>query len=147
MKIFSPVVGSIKQLAQVEDEAFSTKVMGEGVAVVPYNGQIVSPVNGTVSMIFPTNHAIGIISDEGVEILIHIGIDTVELNGQGFKSFVNANQRVKVKDLLVEVDLDVVKSKYASDVMIIITNTPNYKTITPSLEKEVVSGDCIIEVE
>lgn len=147
MKIFSPVVGSIKQLALVEDEAFSTKVMGEGIAVVPYNGQIVSPVNGTISMIFPTKHAIGIISDEGVEILIHIGIDTVELNGQGFKSFVKANQRVKVKDLLVEVDLDVVESKYTSDVMIIVTNTPNYKTITPSLEKEVGAGDCIIEVE
>lgn len=78
-------------------------MLGKGVAIEPTNGEIVSPVNGVVSTVFPTKHAIGLTSDEGVEILIHIGMDTVALNGEGFESFVKQNDRVRKGDLLVRV--------------------------------------------
>ena len=85
--ISSPLDGNVKELSSIEDEVFSSGMLGKGVAIEPTNGEIVSPVNGVVSTVFPTKHAIGLTSDEGLEILIHIGMDTVALNGEGFESF------------------------------------------------------------
>lgn len=147
MNIYSPVDGEVKLLENVKDEAFSQKMMGDGIAVIPYTGKIVSPVAGTISMVFPTNHALGIISDDGVEVLIHIGIDTVELNGKGFTSHVSPNQRINVGDALVDVDLNIVECDYVSDVMIIVTNTNNFKEIKKTDLAEVKSGESILIIE
>lgn len=147
IKIYSPVKGEVKKLENVSDPAFSSKVMGEGIAVIPYEGKIYAPVDGVVSMVFPTHHALGLKGEDGVEVLIHIGIDTVELEGKGFSSLVAQGDIVKRGQLLVEVDLDVVEMKYESDTMVIITNTKDYNTITCTDENEVNVDDLLISIE
>ena len=95
MKLMSVVDGKKKYLEEVNDEAFSQKMMGDGIAVVPSVGKVYAPASGRVSMLFPTYHAIGLILTDGVEVLIHIGIDTVEMDGEGFKSYVHVGDVVE----------------------------------------------------
>ena len=89
----SPVSGTVKNLTEVRDEVFATKMMGDGVAIVPSDDYIVSPCDGTVSMLYPTLHAFAVTSEDGMDILIHIGIDTVKLKGKGFRSFVKQGRK------------------------------------------------------
>ena len=103
--------GTVKKLDAVPDPVFAQKMMGDGYAIELKEGKIYAPVDGDVTLVFPTGHAFGITSDRGVEILIHIGIDTVELEGEGFNSKVKQGDRVKQGDLLTEIDLDFIKSK------------------------------------
>lgn len=147
MKVYSPVKGVVKLLEDVNDEAFSQKMMGDGIAVVPSAGEVFSPVDGEVTMIFPTNHAIGIRSDEGIEVLIHIGIDTVEMNGKGFSSYVQQGDKVETGDPLIHFDLDQVNEKYESDVMVIITNTSQYQSIQPVTSHKVGVMDELLEIK
>lgn len=128
--ILSPVKGKVIDLAQVNDATFSSGALGKGFAVIPEDGMYYAPFDGEVSMIFPTKHAIGLTSNNGVEILIHIGLDTVELNGQYFESFVEQGQKIKKGDLLMKVDLDKVK-KAGYDIVtpVIVTNSDNYRNI------------------
>lgn len=122
-KFIIPISGRILDLKDVPDKVFSAKLMGEGFAIEPIKGEVVSPVNGKVLTLFPTKHAIGIVSDDGIEILIHFGIDTVNLKGEGFKSFVNQGDIVKAGDKLLEVDLETIKPKVPSTITpIIFTN-------------------------
>ena len=147
MKAVSPIDGKSKLLKNVNDEAFASKMMGDGIAVVPSNGMLYAPVSGEVTMVFPTNHALGIKSEDGIEILIHIGIDTVELNGKGFTSLVQQGDFVEIEDKLIEFDLDLVKaSGYDSDVMIIITNTSDFSSINYIATDDVNHGDDILEI-
>lgn len=126
----SPVDGEAISLTEVPDEVFSAKLMGEGAAVKPADGTIYSPVNGTVTIAYETKHAYGLKSDDGAEVLIHIGLDTVNMQGKGFESFVKAGDHVKVGDKLGTVDLDAVKAAgYDDTVMVVITNTPNYAEV------------------
>jgi glucose-specific phosphotransferase system IIBC component len=121
--IISPLKGEIKPLAEVPDPVFAEKMMGDGFAILPEEGTVVSPVNGKIVNLFPTKHAIGILSDGGREILIHVGIDTVKLNGEGFEALVNQDDHVEVGQPLLKVDLDLVKSKAPSVITpIIFTN-------------------------
>ena len=106
-----PVNGEVIALDKVEDETFASGIMGKGVAIIPVDGKVVSPINGTVQTIFKTKHAIGLLSDEGVEVLIHIGMDTVQLNGEHFTAHIKDGDRVKVGDPLVDVDLEAVRAK------------------------------------
>ena len=106
-----PLAGTLLTLEKVPDEVFAQKMMGDGFAVDPVDGKVYAPVNGVIKAAFPTKHAIGIESKDGIEILIHIGMDTVELNGEGFTSHISEGQKIKQGDLLMEVDLDFVKSK------------------------------------
>lgn len=127
-KIIAPVSGTIIPLESVNDPVFASLAMGKGIAIVPESDDVVSPVNGTVMAVYPTKHALGIISDNGVEILIHIGIDTVNLNGEYFEQFVAQNQKVKIGDKLVKFDRNAIKGAgYDTTVMVIVTNTPNYE--------------------
>jgi PTS system glucose-specific IIA component len=121
--IKSPVNGKAVALSEVPDEVFSSKMVGDGIAVIPANGNIVSPVNGKIVQIFPTNHAIGIISDEGLEILIHLGIDTVELKGEGFTRLVEVGADVKEGTPLIKMNLEAIKNN-GKDIItpVIITN-------------------------
>ena len=106
----APITGNVIPMEQVPDPAFSQKMMGDGFAIEPTEGVVQSPVDGIVEVVFPTGHAVGLRSDDGSEILIHLGIDTVELNGKGFEVSVKQGDRVKSGDVLVKVDLDYVKS-------------------------------------
>lgn len=126
--IISPVSGTIIPLNNVKDEVFASEAMGQGIAIVPTSNIIKAPVSGTVSAVYPTGHAIGIISENGAEVLIHIGIDTVELNGQHFKTLVKQNQKIVVGEPLVEFDREALRSAgYDNTVMLIITNTAAYQ--------------------
>lgn len=128
--ILSPAKGKVIDLAQVDDATFSSGALGKGFAVIPEDGMYYAPFDGEVSMIFPTKHAIGLTSNNGVEILIHIGLDTVELNGQYFESFVEQGQKIKKGDLLMKVDLNKVKEAgYDIVTPVIVTNSDNYRNI------------------
>lgn len=110
-EITSPATGTLVPLNEVRDEVFANKILGDGFAVDITDGRILAPVDGTVAAAFDTGHAVGIRTEEGQEILVHIGIDTVELGGQGFRLCVEQGQIVKRGDLMVEVDMDYVKGK------------------------------------
>ncbi|MCM3763899.1 PTS glucose transporter subunit IIA [Neobacillus niacini] len=119
----SPVEGKLKQLADVPDEAFASKAMGDGFAIEPLESNIYSPVNGKVEFVFPTKHAVGIKTDDGIEILIHVGIETVSLNGEGFTLNVQEGQVVKQGDLVITADFERIKDKVpATDVIVVFTN-------------------------
>ena len=109
----SPVNGKATMLENVHDEMFSEKMLGDGIAILPKSEWIVAPCDGTVSMVYPTLHALGIINEDGLEILIHIGIDTVALNGEGFQCYVRQGQKVKTGDKLMRFDKKVMEKKKA----------------------------------
>lgn len=146
MIVYCPVKGKRKLLENVNDEAFSQKMLGDGIAVVPSIGEVFSPVDGEVTMIFPTNHAIGLKSDDGIEVLIHIGIDTVELNGDGFYSHVKQGDKVEAGSPLLSFDLNKISSQYESDVMVIITNTSSYQGIKQTEVEELSVMDELLEI-
>ncbi len=109
--IHSPIKGEVKALSEVNDGVFSAGIMGKGFAIEPEEGEVVSPVHGSVTTIFKTKHAIGITSDQGAEILIHIGLDTVKLEGQWFTAHVKEGDKVAPGDLLVSFDLEQIKAR------------------------------------
>ena len=122
----APLDGRLVDLRQVPDEVFAGKIMGDGFAIDPVNGEVVSPLNGTVtSFMADTRHAVGITSDEGLEVLIHIGIDTVKLAGDGFVGLVGQNEKVLAGQPLLKVDLERIRDKVPSLVSpIVFTNLP-----------------------
>lgn len=121
--VYSPVNGTVKSIEKVNDEMFSTKALGDGFAVEPVDGTIVAPIDGTVMSIFPTKHAISLKTKQGLEVLIHIGIDTVELNGSDFTIKVEEGEKVTAETVLAEVDFNFLESKGKdTDVMVIFTN-------------------------
>lgn len=149
VEVFSPLEGSAVSLYKVPDEIFSTGMLGEGFAVIPTSGIVSSPVSGKVLNIFPSKHAIGLMSDQGVEVLIHIGLDTVNLNGEGFDTKVNVGDKVTVKDTLLTFDLPhIQKAGYNPITMVIITNSKEFNKFEFSnLETNVNQGTKIIEAQ
>lgn len=130
IKIVSPLDGKLTNLSEVPDQVFSQKMMGDGFAIDPTSGEVVSPVDGIVAMVFGTKHAIGINTEDGLEILIHFGIDTVKLNGEGFECLVSQGEKVKAGQLLLKVDIDEIEEKVPSIITpIIFTNLPEGKSI------------------
>lgn len=133
--IQSPMTGTVLPLSQVSDEAFASEAMGKGIAIIPEEGKVFSPVDGTIAMVFGTKHAIGLVSKTGVEVLIHVGIDTVKLNGQHFNAYVKSGQVVKKGDLLLEFDMDAIKEAgFSLETPVIITNTQQYLDIIETEE-------------
>ncbi|WP_323741787.1 PTS system trehalose-specific EIIBC component [Salinibacillus xinjiangensis] len=140
--IFAPLSGEVKQLGQVPDPTFAQKMMGDGLAIEPSEGKVVSPVDGEVVQIFPTKHAVGLRSQDGVEVLIHIGLETVSLEGKGFEAHVNQGDKVKVGDSLVTFDMDYVKKNAKSLITpIIITNGDVLSTFEKTSESSVQAGN------
>ena len=128
--IFSPLKGKLLKLKDSKDEAFASESLGKGTLIIPEEGKAVSPINGTVTTVTPTLHAIGLTSDSGIEILIHIGINTVELNGKYFKSNLKEGDKVSIGDDLLEFDIDsIVKEGYSIESPIIVVNTDKYLDI------------------
>ncbi|MEH7301297.1 glucose-specific PTS transporter subunit IIBC [Neobacillus drentensis] len=137
----APIKGEIKEITEVPDQVFAGKMMGDGFAIVPSEGLVVSPVDGKIVNLFPTKHAIGILSDGGREILIHVGIDTVNLKGQGFETLVSENDRVVKGQPLLKVDLDYIKEHATS------TITPIVFTNLAEGEKIVIEKQGLVDVK
>lgn len=147
ISINSPLKGEVVPLSAVNDATFSEGIMGKGVAIIPTENELFSPINGTVSMVFNTKHAIGLKTDEGAELLIHIGLDTVKLNGEHFNAFVKAGDKVKVGDKLVEFDREAIRGKgYDIITPMIITNSADYLDIISKDVSTVNVGDELITI-
>ncbi|WP_458118837.1 beta-glucoside-specific PTS transporter subunit IIABC [Paenibacillus sp. Z6-24] len=146
-QIMSPINGEVKLLSEVPDPAFAQEIMGQGVAIEPSEGRVVSPVNGTVFSVSKSGHAIGLVSEEGTEMLIHIGIDTVKLKGKHFTPHAQAGQEVKVGDLLMEFDLQAVRADgYETITPVIVTNIQNYNHLEPAGERMAQAGQLLYKL-
>lgn len=145
--IYSPVEGEVLPITMASDQSFALEMMGKGVVIKPKNGKITSPINGIIKTIFPGGHAIGIESPSGVEVLIHIGIDTVELKGEGFEILANVGDEVVVGQELVNVNLALLSELNVKDeVMVVITNTPEFLDVIPEDAITIKKGKKIITV-
>lgn len=143
--VASPVEGTLIDLESVKDQVFSAKMMGEGFAVVPNQETIVSPVEGTLVSVFPTGHAIGIRTKDNVDVLVHVGLDTVGLNGEGFDVFVKEGQNVKQGDALLKFDRNVIDA-YHLDPTVMVIFTEGFKRPIKVHEKPIKAGDVLIRV-
>lgn len=138
----SPAKGKAVPLADVSDPTFSSGMLGQGVAVIPSEGKIYAPADGEIGMVFDTLHAISLTTDYGAEILLHVGLDTVKMKGDGFTGHVKAGDKVKKGDLLLEVDLAKVKEAgYDTITPILVCNTDDYASVEGLSGKEVQPGD------
>ncbi|WP_042461589.1 beta-glucoside-specific PTS transporter subunit IIABC [Neobacillus dielmonensis] len=143
--VASPLTGDVMSLSEINDAAFASGALGKGVAIEPSEGKLVAPVSGTISVLFPTNHAIGITTDEGAELLIHIGMDTVQLNGQHFTAHTKQGARVEKGQLLIEFDIAAIKAAgYPVTTPVVVTNPDQYKIVTTE-KKQLKAGDLLIQ--
>ncbi|WP_411346381.1 beta-glucoside-specific PTS transporter subunit IIABC [Paenibacillus sp. WLX1005] len=146
-QILSPMNGEVKPLSEVPDPAFAEEIMGKGVAIEPSEGRVVSPVNGTVFSVSKSGHAIGLVSEDGTEMLIHIGIDTVKLKGKHFTPHARSGQEIKIGDLLMEFDLEAVRSEgYATITPVIVTNIHDYNNLDRADHVQVQQGDLLYKL-
>ena len=145
-QLVSPLAGQVKPLSQATDPVFSSGVMGQGVVIEPSQGELVSPVNGTVTVLFPTKHAVGIVSEEGVELLMHIGMDTVSLDGKGFEAHVTQGDKVVVGQQLISFDMEVIKEAgLVTETPAIITNQDDFQAdVEGDLPRDVKRGDVLM---
>lgn len=146
--LYSHMNGTAVKLEDVEDEVFSQKILGEGAAVEPSEGKLYAPCDGKIDSVFDTKHAVNMVSDDGVEILLHIGIDTVKLGGQYFEAHVSDGQEVKKGDLLISFDMDKIKAAgYKVTTPLIIGNTDDYVSVEPVAQNSVSAGDMILKIK
>jgi PTS system beta-glucosides-specific IIC component len=146
--ILSPIKGEACSLEEVKDPVFSEKIMGEGLAIKPLAGRVVAPVDGTIGLIIGTKHAVSIVSEQGTEILIHVGLDTVKLNGEFYHAFVNTGDKVKAGDLLLEFDMEQIKAAgYDVITPVVICNTSEYSVITPIIGGMVEELDRVVAIK
>lgn len=139
--------GELLEITEVPDEVFSNKIMGDGFAIKSNDGIIVSPVDGTVEMVFDTKHAVGLKADNGLEILIHLGVDTVNLKGEGFEVFVNAGDKVSAGDKLIKMDVDFIQKNAKSDISpVIFTNLEENQSVKVVTGKVVAKEENRIEI-
>ena len=148
VSILSPVTGEVFELSSVPDEAFSSGMMGDGIAVLPTDPEITAPVAGTIAFVFDTKHAIGLVTEQGIGVMIHIGIDTVKLNGKGFDVLVETGQIVSAGQPVMQLDLPYLK-KHASSLVspVIITELPDGYKLRPVKTGNVKNGEEILVVE
>jgi len=146
-KLRSPIVGEVVALSEVNDPVFSSGVMGQGIAVKPSKGVVYAPADAEIAIAFPTGHAYGLKTDNGAEILIHVGIDTVSLNGEGFEAKVSQGDRVRAGDIIGTFDSEVIAANGLDDTtMVIITNTMDYAEVTPIATGSVTNKTRILEL-
>ena len=145
-QLVSPLAGQVKPLSQATDPVFSSGVMGQGVVIEPSQGELVSPVNGTVTVLFPTKHAVGIVSEEGVEMLMHIGMDTVSLDGKGFEAHVEQGDKVVVGQQLISFDMNVIKEAgLVTETPVIITNQDDFQAdVEGDLPRDIKRGEVLM---
>lgn len=146
-KLHSPIVGEVVALSEVNDPVFSSGVMGQGIAVKPSKGVVYAPADAEIAIAFPTGHAYGLKTDNGAEILIHVGIDTVSLNGKGFEAKVSQGDRVRAGDIIGTFDSEVIATNGLDDTtMVIITNTMDYAEVTPIATGSVTNKTRVLEL-
>ncbi|MEX2784666.1 beta-glucoside-specific PTS transporter subunit IIABC [Streptococcus sp. H49] len=146
--IAAPLSGEVLPIEKAEDEVFASKTLGEGVVIIPETAEILAPFDGTVATLFPTKHAIGLISDKGAEILIHIGINTVDLAGKGFEAFVKQGDRVVKGQKLIAFDKQIIENAgFSNQTMVIITNSADYTEIKAKDNQYSRAGDLILRLD
>ena len=146
--LVTPIVGDVVALADVNDPVFSSGAMGQGIAVKPSQGVVYAPADAEVSIAFPTGHAFGLKTTDGAEVLIHVGIDTVTMNGEGFEQKVAQGDKVKAGDVLGTFDSNKIAAAGLDDTtMVIVTNTADYASVAPVATGSVAKGDAVIEVK
>jgi glucose-specific phosphotransferase system IIA component len=149
-KIYSPLKGEVIAIEKVADPVFAEKMLGDGIAIRPTMGkqEVLSPCDGEVVVLHPSCHALAILADDGTEVLVHVGIDTVKLEGEGFKNFVNVGDKVKKGQKVLEADFDfLVKNAPSIDTIIIITNLSEKQKLIKTNKQEVNVLDEILMVE
>ncbi|WP_186578009.1 beta-glucoside-specific PTS transporter subunit IIABC [Aquibacillus kalidii] len=147
-EILSPLTGTVKELTDIKDETFASGMLGKGVAIEPTEGKVIAPASGTVSALFPTKHAIGITTDYGAELLIHVGMDTVNLEGKYFTAHVAQGDRIDVGQILLEFDADKIKEAgYILSTPVIVTNHDSYGSLLTTEAKEVKVNDLLITLD
>ncbi|MDT8859855.1 PTS glucose transporter subunit IIA [Alkalihalobacillus sp. MEB130] len=140
--VVAPITGKLVAIEDVPDPMFAQKMMGDGIAIEPTIGRAVAPVSGEIVQVFPTKHAIGIKTLGGIEILLHIGLETVNMNGEGFTAYVKEGDKVKVGETLVEFDLDLIKDKATSTITpLVITNMEVVTSMSKDQVEETVAGE------
>jgi len=146
-EVFSPADGQVVAIESVDDEVFASKMIGDGVALIPASDTFCAPINGKISKIFSTNHAYSIKSDKDLEVMVHIGLETVALKGKGFERLANEGDEVKVGDPVIRADLDYIKA-HAKDIItpVIVSDESAIEEIEKKIEI-VKSGDLIMEVK
>jgi PTS system beta-glucosides-specific IIC component len=147
-KVFAPVKGRVFPINQSADAAHQEEALGKGVCIMPLGGKIFAPFDGVIEMVFDTKHAINVKSKDGVEVLVHCGIDTVKLGGKGFKVHVEEGQEVKSGALILEYDMDIIaREGYSLETQVVVTNTADYKAVTQAKTGDCLVGDVILYVE
>ncbi|WP_105617620.1 PTS sugar transporter subunit IIA [Vallitalea okinawensis] len=148
IKVYAPIEGHVMSIEKVPDEVFSKRMVGDGIAINPNKGVVYAPVSGKVVTIFPTYHAIGIETKEGLEVLVHIGLDTVELGGLGFNSYVEDGDNVSRGDKIIEFDLHIINANEKSPICpVIITNLNAFTKLKVKKRKGLVTpNDTILEI-
>lgn len=144
IEVCAPLTGKAVALSEVPDAVFAEKMVGDGVAIIPTSGKVVAPCDGKVAQIFPTNHAVGIETVHGFDLLIHVGIDTVELKGEGFKRLVEEGTQVKKGDVLLEVDLQKVQEAGKPIITPCIITTMDQVEIKETVLGEVTAGQSAV---
>lgn len=145
IEIGSPVKGKAVAISQVSDPTFGEEILGKGVAIQPEEGKIYAPADGTIEMLFDTKHAVSMTTTEGVELLVHIGLDTVALKGEHFTAHKGNGDAVKKGDLLISVDLEAVKAAgYDVITPVVVCNTPDYQTVEAVTGSDVNPGDTVL---
>lgn len=145
--LFAPVDGKAVPVSQVSDPTFADEILGKGLAIKPSSNTVCSPCDGTIDLMFDTGHAVNLVSDSGIEILIHIGLDTVSLKGKHFKTLKNTGDKVKKGDPLIEFEKDeIAKEGFDTIIPIIICNTDSYSEVKPLTDIDVKVGDKILTV-
>ncbi|TDM07058.1 glucose-specific PTS transporter subunit IIBC [Macrococcus lamae] len=146
-EVFAPISGEVVDITKVPDEVFAGKMMGEGFAIIPESGEVVAPFDGVVKMDFPTKHALGLESDEGVEVLIHFGLETVALKGEGFEVLVKPGDSIVIGQPLLRVDLDYIRKNAKSDITPIVFTNLNNQSLVNTHYGYVRQGDKITEIK
>ena len=146
--IYAPIAGQAVPVSEVPDPTFSSGMLGNGIAVIPTDGKVYAPCNATVDMMFTTGHAVSMVADSGAEILVHVGLETVGLEGKCFTVHAENGQKVKKGDLLIEADLEGIKAAGLNTITImVICNTDDYGTFNTYVGKDVTNADVVIELE
>ncbi len=145
--IYAPMAGEAVALTEVPDPTFSEGLLGNGIAIKPADGKVYAPVNGTVDTAFDTGHAVSLISDNGIEILIHVGLETVGLNGAPFRMKVRNGQKVRKGDLLLIADLAAIQAAGLNTITpVLVCNSDDYTTFNVSTGKTVTNADVVMEL-
>lgn len=147
ISIASPLKGRLIKLSDVQDEAFSSGHLGKGVAVLPEEGALYAPADGTISAFFPTGHAVGMTTEDGAELLIHVGMDTVQLDGKGFTPLVKVNDKVKKGQKLLEFDISLIQNAgYSLVTPVLVANTDDYADVTSADAESISPGEELLTI-